>query len=121
VSDFPDDEPDVPSFEDEVDDAPVVTCSRCDREWSLSYELDDLHAGNQALEQFAIDHMRHTGHYPDAVTPWVASCRRCPAGEAFLAERPARRWARTHARHTGHEVSVAHGDEVEVTVSPGVE
>ncbi|MDY7081784.1 MAG: hypothetical protein SXQ77_05105, partial [Halobacteria archaeon] len=50
--------------------APTVTCALCDDEWSLSYELDELHAGNDALEQFAIDHYRHTGHYPDDVTPW---------------------------------------------------
>ena len=104
-----------------LDDAPVLSCSRCDREWSLAYELDTLKAGNQALEQFAMDHMRHTGHYPDEVTPWLADCRRCPAGEGFLAERPARRWAKTHARHTRHEVEVAHGDEVAETVSNSVE
>lgn len=102
--------------DDGVDDTPVVACSRCDREWDLAYELDELCAGNQAVEQFAMDHIRHTGHYPDAVTPWIATCRRCPAGEAFLAERPARRWARTHARHARHEVAVEHGDEVAETV-----
>ena len=103
---------------DEVDDLPVVTCSRCDAEWTLAYELDELCAGNQAVEQFAIDHMRHTGHYPDDVTPWIATCRQCPAGEAFLAERPARRWAQTHARHARHDVAVEHGGEVEETVPP---
>jgi len=103
---------------DEVDDVPVVTCSRCDQAWTLAFELDVLCAGNQAVEQFALDHMRHTGHYPDDVTPWVATCRRCPDGEAFLAERPARRWATTHARHTRHEVGVEHGSDVEDTVRP---
>ncbi|MDY7082357.1 MAG: hypothetical protein SXQ77_08140, partial [Halobacteria archaeon] len=67
-------------------------------------------AGNDALEQFAIDHYRHTGHYPDDVTPWMVSCQQCPAGEQFLAERPARRWANTHARHTSHSVALRHGD-----------
>ena len=54
----------------EVDDLPVVSCSRCDAEWTLEYELEELCAGNQAVEQFALDHARHTGHYPDDVTPW---------------------------------------------------
>jgi len=66
---------------------PTVACSRCDREWELTYELEEGAAGNRALEQFALDHHRHTGHYPDDVTPWLARCRRCPAGEEFLAER----------------------------------
>ena len=111
------DDPDLRPDESSVDDAPVLSCSRCYREWSLDYELDTLKAGNQAVEQFAMDHMRHTGHYPDDVTPWVASCRRCPAGEAFLAERPARRWATTHARHTRHDVVVEHGEDVTETVT----
>lgn len=94
-------------FPDEgIDDAPVVSCSRCEREWELTYELDDLRVGNQAIQQFALDHERHTGHFPDDVTPWVVTCRRCPAGEAFLSERPARRWAETHARHTRHVVAL---------------
>ena len=85
---------------------PTVACSRCDREWDLLYELDRQGAGNRALEQFALDHHRHTGHYPDDVTPWIVCCRRCPDGEQFLSERPARRFAETHARHTGHPVSL---------------
>jgi len=95
------------------DGAPTVTCSRCGREWDLDYELEELHAGNDALEQFAIDHERHTGHFPDDVTPWIAACTRCPGREAFLTERPARRWAQTHARHTGHgvELRAPGGDE----------
>ena len=100
----------------EIDDVPVVTCERCDREWTVEYELTELRAGNGAIEQFAMDHRRHTGHYPDDVTPWLATCRRCPAGEAFLAERPARRWARTHTRHTRHAVDLEHGDGVEEVV-----
>jgi len=111
------DDIDADAFRPEViDDLPVVTCTRCDAEWDLEFELEELYAGNQAVEQFALDHMRHTGHYPDDVTPWIATCRQCPAGEAFLGERPARRWARTHARHTRHEVEVEHGSGVRDTV-----
>ena len=98
----------------DIDDTPTITCSRCDREWDLAYELDELRTGNSAVEQFALDHERHTGHYPDGVTPWIAACRCCPAGERFLRERPARRWARTHARHTDHGVALQHGDETAV-------
>jgi hypothetical protein len=93
------------------ENAPTVSCTRCDREWRLEFELEELQAGNRALEQFALDHHRHTGHYPDNVTPWLATCRQCPAAEAFLAERPARRWAQTHARHTRHTVALGHEDE----------
>jgi len=89
-----------------ADGVPTVTCSRCDREWALAFELDVLHAGNRAVEQFALDHERHTGHFPDDVRPWVVDCRRCPDGDGYLAERPARRWAETHARHTGHAVEL---------------
>jgi len=102
-------------------DPPTVSCSRCGRRWDLSHELDDLQAGNRAVEQFALDHERHTGHYPDDATPWVLDCRRCPDGERFLAERPARRWAETHARHTDHEVRVRAPDGTRTTVSPGPE
>jgi hypothetical protein len=95
--------PDAPATRDGV---PTVTCSQCDREWRLDFELDELHAGNRAVEQFALDHERHTGHFPDDVTPWLVDCRRCPNGEEYLDRRPARRWARTHARHTGHAVEL---------------
>jgi len=88
------------------EDPPTITCSRCDREWRLDYELDDLQAGNRAFERFAMDHHRHTGHYPDGVTPWRIACRQCPEREQFLAERPARRHAQTHARHTRHTVEL---------------
>lgn len=91
--------------------APTVTCSRCDDEWTLGYELDELQAGNRAVEQFAMDHRRHTGHYPDDVTPWVVSCRQCPQQEEFLAERPARRFGKTHVRHTSHTVELLDPDE----------
>ena len=98
------------------DDTPTITCSRCDHTWTLEYELEDLHAGNGAVEQFALDHERHTGHFPDDVSPWVADCRRCPDEEAFLAERPARRWAATHARHTRHAVTLQHDESGESDV-----
>lgn len=103
---------------DAIDDLPTVSCSRCDREWDLAYELDELSAGNRALEQFAMDHERHTGHYPDGLTPWTVDCRQCPAADRFLAERPARRFALTHARHTRHEVDLGKPDaDVSETVT----
>jgi hypothetical protein len=98
----------------DIDDTPTVTCSRCDHEWSLEYELDDLEVGNQSFEQFALDHMRHTGHFPDGVSPWLVACRRCPEGERFLSEGPARRWAETHARHARHAVEIEHEDDASV-------
>jgi hypothetical protein len=98
--------PSAPCDDPDGDRAPTVTCSRCDREWDLGFELDELGAGNRALEQFALDHERHTGHFPDDVTPWLVDCRQCPDGDGYLAQRPARRWAQTHARHTGHPVEL---------------
>jgi hypothetical protein len=95
---------------------PTVACARCDREWDLEYELDELHAGNSAVEQFAMDHYRHTGHYPDDVTPFHVDCRECPQSEQFLTERPAERFARTHARHTQHAVEVTDADGETETV-----
>lgn len=102
------DEPatDAPEDRDARDGVPTVTCSRCDSEWKLDFELDELCAGNRAVEQFALDHARHTGHFPDDATPWVVDCRQCPDGDTYLAERPARRWAKTHARHTTHAVEL---------------
>jgi hypothetical protein len=85
-------------------DVPTISCSRCDREWTLDDEYGDLDPGSHAIEQFALDHERHTGHYPDDVSPWMVRCQRCPDGERFLSEGPARRWAETHARHTRHAV-----------------
>jgi hypothetical protein len=99
-----------------VDDTPTVTCSRCDRAWDLAYELDDLGVGNQAVEQFALDHQRHTGHFPDDVATWRADCRNCPEGSEHLGERAATRWAETHARHTRHAVAVRGGPDGEPTV-----
>ena len=92
------------AFPDDEREAPTVSCERCGREWSLDREVADIPPGGHAVEQFALDHERHTGHYPDDVNPWTARCERCPGGERFLAERPARRWAQTHARHTRHAV-----------------
>lgn len=100
----PDDAPNTDG--DAVDDLPSVACTRCGREWPLDYELDELRAGNLAVEQFALDHERHTGHFPDDVTPWIVDCRRCPDRDGYLTERPARRWAETHVRHTGHAVEL---------------
>lgn len=100
----------VPGADPVVDDTPTVACTTCGREWDLDYELDELRVGNRAVEQFALDHMRHAGHFPDDVATWRADCRHCPEVEERLGERPARRWARTHARHTGHEVLVRGGD-----------
>lgn len=106
---------DPPTSQD-IDDTPTVSCKRCDREWDLGYELDDLELGNQAVEQFALDHKRHTGHFPDDVTPWIVECRTCPDGDRFLGERSARRWARTHARHTRHTTVLNHDTLDEPTV-----
>ncbi|QIB76214.1 hypothetical protein GL213_01620 [Halogeometricum borinquense] len=102
----------------DIEDTPSVTCSRCDREWDLSYELDDLEVGNQSFEQFALDHMRHTGHFPDGISPWIVSCRHCPEEEEFLAASAAQRWSKTHARHTRHSIEVTHADEETTVVSP---
>jgi hypothetical protein len=95
-----------PSEEPGPDATPQVRCSRCGDTWELGYELDDLQVGNRALERFALDHRRHTGHFPDDVTPWLVDCRQCPDEDAFLSAEPACRWAETHARHTRHEVRV---------------
>ncbi|WP_375097340.1 hypothetical protein [Natronoarchaeum philippinense] len=104
----------------EIDDTPTIACTRCGREWDLGYELDDLGIGNQAIEQFALDHKRHTGHYPDGVAPWLADCRHCPEGVERLSEEAARRWAQTHARHTRHAVDIgrANDDESSIVDAP---
>ncbi|MFB6128690.1 MAG: hypothetical protein ABEJ47_02900 [Halorhabdus sp.] len=106
-----DEGPTIPPGPDNVDDVPTITCERCDSEWELTYELDELAVGNQALEQFALDHQRHTGHFPDGVSTWGADCRQCPESVQRLDERGARRWAQTHARHTDHAVEVTHADQ----------
>lgn len=107
------------SSDDSVPDpenSPVVSCTRCDHTWDLDYEFEELQAGNRALEQFAIDHERHTGHYPDDVRPWTVVCERCPATEQYLSARPARRWANTHARHTRHQITLTdpNGEQTEI-------
>jgi hypothetical protein len=97
-----------PSESEPIDDVPTVACERCGREWRLDYELEDLRVGNQAVEQFALDHRHHTGHFPDGVTTWQADCRNCPETVERLEESATRRWARTHARHTRHAVDLVH-------------
>ncbi|MFB6309588.1 MAG: hypothetical protein ABEH64_00260 [Salinirussus sp.] len=92
------------------DDVPTVSCERCGRNWDLAYELDELRVGNQAVEQFALDHHRHTGHFPDDISPWIADCRHCPESSEHLGEAAARRWAEIHARHTRHTVGLRHAD-----------
>ncbi|MFC6823820.1 hypothetical protein [Halopelagius fulvigenes] len=118
MSDNPDDDFDARASPEDVDDAPTVSCTICDREWSLAYELDEMQVGNQSFEQFALDHMRHTGHFPDDVRPWVADCQNCREGEEFLSEGPARRWSKTHARHTRHSVVLQHEEETETVHDP---
>ena len=114
----PDLGPNVPPAE-AVDDTPTVTCTRCDGEWDLAYELEELHTGNQAVEQFALDHKRHTGHFPDGVETWRADCRHCPERSEHLGEHGAFRWAETHARHTRHAVVVHHATGEETTLVKG--
>lgn len=115
MSDQSDSDPPRP---DDIDDTPTVSCSRCNTDWNLGYELDELQVGNQAVERFALDHKRHTGHFPDEISAWVAACRQCPDGEEFLSERPARRWAETHARHTRHDVTLRHAEEEPTVIGP---
>lgn len=105
-------------LDEEISDTPTLSCSRCGREWDLAYELDDLQVGNQALEQFALDHHRHTGHFPDDVTPWIADCRKCPETEQYLSAGPAKRFAEIHARHTGHIVEIQSPDAECKAVQP---
>ena len=100
-----------------VDDSPTVTCRRCDREWDLEAELAAV--GNQAFEQFALDHRRHTGHFPDGIETWRVSCRHCPEEAERLEEAAARRWAETHARHTRHDLEISHATADERTLVEG--
>lgn len=104
-----------PTGED-FEDAPTITCTRCDREWDLAREFDELGVGNHAVEQFALDHKRHTGHFPDDVRTWRAACRNCPEEAERLARDAAVRWAETHARHTRHRVELRHATDEETTV-----
>ena len=87
---------------------PTISCQRCGRTWDLGFELDVLNVGNQAVEQFALDHKRHTGHFPDEISTWITRCRNCPDGDTFLSRSMAERWAETHGRHTTHEVQIDH-------------
>ena len=118
MTDFEDDRTPVDGTRpaEDRDDAPTIACERCGREWSLDYELDDLRVGNQAVEQFALDHRRHTGHFPDGISTWQAECRQCPETAERLDEAPARRWAEVHARHTRHAVEVTHASLAEPEV-----
>ena len=112
----PDDVPGGPT-RDPVADSLTVSCRRCDREWDLSDELEAV--GNQAFEQFALDHRHHTGHFPDGVATWRAACRHCPEEAERLDESAARRWAETHARHTRHDVEIRHADDDGVSLVEG--
>jgi len=115
MSNDSDGDPAVSPGPDDIDDLPTVSCERCGRKWDLAYELEEVAVGNQAFEQFALDHQRHTGHFPDGISTWGADCRQCPEAIQRLDERAARRWAETHARHTGHAVEVDHAEK-ELTV-----
>lgn len=99
---------------DARENSPTIACRRCDREWDLSAELSTV--GNQAFEQFALDHKRHTGHFPDGIETWRVECRHCPEGAERLEESAARRWARTHVRHTTHDVRLRHADGTESVI-----
>ena len=107
---------DEPALDAPEDGVPTVSCSRCNREWDLHYELDELYAGNRAVEQFALDHRRHTGHFPDAVETWRVVCRHCPEEAERLARDAARRWAETHAKHTRHDLEIKHASGEGVTL-----
>ncbi|MUV89784.1 hypothetical protein GJ629_07645 [Halapricum sp. CBA1109] len=115
---MPDDSDDPTGVPDSVDDTPIISCERCGREWDLAYELDEMAVGNQAVQQFALDHHRHTGHFPDGVETWQAVCRHCPEEIQRLESSAARRWAETHARHTTHSVSLVDTDGETTVVDP---
>jgi len=100
--------------DDPAADSPTVSCRRCGREWDLEAELNAV--GNQAFEQFALDHRRHTGHFPDAVETWRVVCRHCPEEAERLARDAARRWAETHAKHTRHDLEIKHASGEGVTL-----
>lgn len=103
---------------DPATDDLVVSCERCGREWDLERDLERLAVGNQVVEQFALDHKQHTGHFPDGVATWRADCRHCPDGAERLDEDGARRWAETHARHTRHSVDIEGAEGTVGTVRP---
>ena len=113
----PEDDPDAPASAEDYDPDLTVACRRCDREWDLSDELETV--GNQAFEQFALDHMRHTGHFPDDVETWRAVCRHCPEESERLDDAAAHRWAETHVRHTRHDVEIRHATGNDVVTFDG--
>lgn len=106
-----DDPADIDEF-----DAPTVNCTRCDCKWDLTQEFEELGVGNHAIEQFALDHKRHTGHFPDDITTWHATCRHCPEEVERLAQDATARWAETHARHTRHSIEIRHARSDETTI-----
>ncbi|ACV46329.1 MULTISPECIES: hypothetical protein [Halomicrobium] len=95
---------------------PTISCRRCGREWDLGEELDAV--GNQAFEQFALDHRHHTGHFPDGVATWRVECRHCPETVERIEEGGAKRWAHTHVRHTNHAVTIHGTDGTERVLEP---
>jgi hypothetical protein len=95
---------------------PTISCRRCGREWDLGAELEAV--GNQAFEQFALDHRRHTGHFPDGIETWRVECRHCPETAERIDGDAARRWAHTHVRHTDHAVTVHSADGDEQVIGP---
>lgn len=106
---------DNPASTDDFD-APTISCQRCDREWDLSTEFEKLGVGNHAVEQFALDHQRHTGHFPDGIATWRAICRNCPEEAERLSNDGVTRWAETHVRHTRHAVEIHHARSDETTL-----
>lgn len=113
----PDDDSDPATPPAPASDDLTISCKRCDREWDLSDELETV--GNQAFEQFALDHRRHTGHFPDGIETWRTVCRNCPEEAERLDEAAAHRWAETHARHTRHDVEIRHATDGGVSVVEG--
>jgi hypothetical protein len=53
------------------------------------------------------------------VSTWRATCRQCPDSVERLSEDAARRWARTHARHTRHDVTLHHAESEETSLIEG--
>jgi hypothetical protein len=107
---------DFSTSDEDPEDAPTITCKRCDQTWDLAREFEDLGVGNHAIEQFALDHKRHTGHFPDSIRTWRAKCHNCPEEAERLAQDAVTRWAETHARHTRHEIEICHARSDKTTL-----